>query len=210
MGRPRTQPKTIGYYRVSSTSQNVDAQREAVKTYCQQHGIKLDDSISVETSSRKSKLARKIDLLLSGIQHGDTILVSELSRLARSISELVRLVDEFKERGVSLISVKENIHLKPEESNIQTKITFYLFTLLAELERDLIRERTLEGLAVARAAGRIGGRRKGQLLPNPLDEKRDEIQKLLSHHVPLKSIGSMLNVSYPQIRHYARTRKLVW
>lgn len=209
MARRRKNPRTFSYFRVSSSSQSISVQREAVEEFARREGLKIDDSLSIECSTRKSKKARKIPELFENLQKGDTLIVSELSRLARSLSELVRLIDDLREKGVNLIAVKENIHLHEGQRDIQTKITFWMFSMLAEIERDLISERTKEGLNAARSKGRIGGRRKGQLQRSILDPEREKIEEFLKHKVSMRSLASMFNTTYPVMYHFCTTRGLV-
>ena len=105
-------------------------------------------------SSRKSTKQRGIDELLERLNPGDTLITSELSRLGRSLGQIIQIVDELVKRKVIFIAVKENIKLNAKQ-DIQTKVMVAMFGLFAEIERDLISERTKQGLAVARKKGNI-------------------------------------------------------
>jgi DNA invertase Pin-like site-specific DNA recombinase len=103
--------------------------------------------------------------LLEQLHPGDVLLVSERSRLGRSVGQIIQLIDRLIQQRVRLIAIKENIHLNGPQ-DMQTKVMVTLLSLFAEIERDLIAERTKEGLAAARAKGRLPGRPKGvQPLP---------------------------------------------
>ena len=122
------------------------------------------------------------------------LLPRELSRLGRSLGQIIQAVDQLLKKGVSLIAIKESIRLEGKQ-DLQTKVTIALFGLFAEIERDLISERTKEGLAAARARGRLLGRPKGSLGPSKLDGKEGEIQMLLGKKVSKASIAKILDVA---------------
>ena len=101
--------QTIGYIRVSSDKQTVDNQRLAILNYCNKEGIKIDDWIEVNMSSKRSPAQRRIDELLDRLQEGDRLIVAELSRLARSVGQIAILVNQLIKCKVRFISIKENI-----------------------------------------------------------------------------------------------------
>ena len=113
------------------------------------------------------------------MEEKDALLVSELSRLGRSLSQIIFLVDSLVKKRVRFVAIKEGIEFAGQ-ADLQTKVMVALFGLLSEIERDLISERTKEGLAAARAKGKILGRPKGFLGKSRLDGKEDEIQWLLN------------------------------
>ena len=135
------------------------------------------------------------------------MLVSELSRLGRSVSQIILLVDRMIEQQIRFVAVKEGIDLQGAQ-DIPTKVTVTMFGLFAEIERDLISERTKEGLAAARAKGKIIGRPKGVLGKSKLDGKRDEIQLFLNKGVSKSAIAKIMDVSRTTLRHFIKTRKL--
>jgi len=116
--------------------------------YARKNGLKIDEFIEVEISSRKTSEARKIDVLLKKLNIGDLFLVSELSRLGRSVSQVIQIVDALIKEQVGFVAVKENIRLNGKH-NIQSKTMVTLFGLFVEIERDLISERTKQGLIAA-------------------------------------------------------------
>ena len=108
---------------------------------------------------------------------------------------------------VRFIAIKEAIRFEGKQ-DMPTKVMIALFGLFAEVERDLISERTKEGLAAARAAGRLLGRRKGSLGKSKLDGKEGEIRLLLEKKVSKASIAKIVGVSSTNLRHFIRTRRL--
>ena len=149
----------IGYARVSSDDQNLDLQYDALK----EAGCKkiFDDRASGAKAPRPG-----LDRLLETVREGDSVIVWRLDRLGRSMTELLKLVDQLESSGVELSSLKEKI----DTSSSGGRLVFHIFAALAEFERSLIRERTSAGLNAAKARGRTGGR------PPALDTKE---QKLL-------------------------------
>lgn len=140
--------KRLGYARVSTDDQRLDLQRDALtRAGCA--------DIYEEKVSGKSADRPALDYCLRALSAGDTLVVWRLDRLGRSLPDLVRIVGELEQRGVGFESVTERI----ETGSATGKLTFHLFSALAEFERNLIRERTQAGLAAARARGRKGGRK---------------------------------------------------
>jgi len=139
----------IGYARVSTTEQNLDLQRDALRRAgCERI---IEDTASGGNLHR-SGLERVQDVLRSG----DTLAVWRLNRLGRSLKHLIELMGELEEHGIGFHSVTESV----DTTTPGGKLVFHIFGALAEFERNLIRERTYAGLAAARARGRKGGRRK--------------------------------------------------
>ena len=135
------------------------------------------------------------------------MIVSELSRLGRSLGQIIRIVDDLISKKVKFIAVKENIVLDGKQ-NMQTKVMIAMFGLFAEIERDLISERTKEGLAAARAKGKLLGRPKGKLGKSRLDGKEDEIKLLLSKEVSKSSIAKIMDISRTALYSFIESRKL--
>ncbi len=200
--------KTIAYLRVSTDSQDLDNQRLTVLSHAQKHGIRIDDFIEVSISSRRSPKERGIDDLLSRLQEGDRLIVSELSRLGRSVGQVIAIVDQLLQQGVCFLSVKENLDLSRKEQDIQSKVMVTLLGLFAEIERDLVSQRTKAGLAAARAKGKLLGRPKGKHGASKLDGKEEEIRSLLAKGVSKMSLARILGVSYSTLFAFIRTRGL--
>lgn len=199
--------KTIAYLRISTTGQDTDSQRLAILDYAHQHQFAIDEFVVTQVSSRKSTADRGIDSLIGRLQPTDTLLVSELSRLGRSLSQIVTIIDRLINGQVRFVAIKESIELFGEHS-LKTKMMIAMFGLFAEIERDLISERTKEGLAAARAKGKIIGRPKGVLGKSKLDGKEEEIRLLLSKGVSKASIAKIQDVSRTALYHFIQTRKL--
>lgn len=151
---------------------------------------------------------RGLDLLLNKLKPNDRLLVSELSRLGRSLGKIIHIVDQLIKRKVSFVAIKENIEINGGKQNIQTKVMVTMFGLFAEIERDLISERTKQGLAAARAKGKLLGRPKGTLGKSKLSGKEEEIKDLLRKKVSKASIAKIYEISRPALYNFLKTRKL--
>ena len=140
-------PMTFGYARVSTHQQDEALQRDALEAA----GV---DRIYVDHASGATSSRPALDQLLGQVRSGDTVVIWRLDRLGRSLRHLIDLVAELEDRGVGLRSLTESI----DTSTPGGRLIFHVFGSLAEFEKDLIRERTMAGLAAARARGRVGGR----------------------------------------------------
>ncbi|MFO0319446.1 MAG: recombinase family protein, partial [Neisseriaceae bacterium] len=134
------------------------------------------------------------------------VLVSELSRLGRSVGQIIQLVDELVKLKVRFIAIKENIQLDGKQ-DIQSKMMITMFGLFAEIERDLISERTREGLQAAKSKGKNLGRPKG-IGKSKLDGKEFEIKILLEKNIPKASIARIMDVSRSNLLHFINSRHL--
>lgn len=145
--------KTLGYLRVSTVRQDLENQRREIEEYCKTSGLEVDDYLQIEISSRKTTKERRIDELLQRLNKGDTLIVSELSRLGRSVGELCRIVDSLIKKQVRLVAIKQGMTINGKH-DIASKTIMTMFALMAEIERDLISERTKNGLARVKTEGR--------------------------------------------------------
>ena len=200
--------KNIGYIRVSKVDQQIDSQRLAILDYAHKNKIKIHEFIEINISSRKTPHERGIDALIQKLNPNDRLIVSELSRLGRSLGQIIHIVDQLIKKRISFIAIKENIVINGQKQDIQTKVMVAMFGLFAEIERDLISERTKEGLAAARAKGKLLGRPKGTLGKSRLDGKEDEIKNLLEKKVSKASISKIYEISRPALLSFIKTRKL--
>ncbi|MCP4935556.1 MAG: recombinase family protein [bacterium] len=199
--------KTLAYLRVSTDSQDLNAQKLAILSFAQREGIVIDTFIEAMASAGKTQKARRLDELMDQFNKGDQLIVSELSRLGRSLGQVIEIVDTLVKRKIAFIAIKENIRFEGKQ-NMQTKVMIALFALFAEVERDLISERTKEGLAKAKASGKKLGRPKGALGQSRLNGKEEEIQALLEKDVSKTAIAKIIGVSRTTLYHFIQTRQL--
>ena len=195
---------TWGYLRVSTNEQNTENQRLAVLEYANKNKLTIDHWIEVKASSQKSARSRKIDEL-KALDSGDVLITAEMSRLGRSVGQIAILVDELLAKKVRLVFIKENMELSGKR-NVQSKVMITMFSLFAEIERDLISERTVEGLARARSEGKTLGRPRGRLGKSKLDGKQEEIREYFAKGVNKANIARIYNVSLAALNNFIKTR----
>ena len=121
-------PRIIAYLRISTGAQDLNSQKLELHEYARRNDIKINEFVEVEISSRKSTQARKIDELLENLHAGDLLLVSELSRLGRSVGQIIQIVDTLIKEQVRLVAVKESIKINGKQ-DIQTKTMITMFGL---------------------------------------------------------------------------------
>ena len=173
----------IGYARVSTLDQNLELQREALtKAGCQ---TVFEDKVSSMRADRPG-LEKAQEML----REGDTLIVWKLDRLGRSVKQLVDLVGELHKQGVQFKSLTDAI----DTGTPSGRFFFHVMASLAEMERELIIERTRAGLDVARQLGRKGGRK-----PKMTESKIEFAKKLLSSGLPAKDVAKNLGVSVPTL-----------
>lgn len=200
-----------GYVRVSKQEQNLDGQKNLISRYGVDHKLMVDEWVEVEMSSRKSTEARRIDELLDKLEAQDIIIASELSRLGRSIKETLNTIETIvRTKQARLILVKQNLDMNPHNTNnLTNKILITIFSMIAELERDFISERTKEGLRARKEKGIKLGKPKGILQSSMYDQDKEKILHLYELGVPLlKIIKTHIKYGkYSSIKEYIDKRK---
>jgi DNA invertase Pin-like site-specific DNA recombinase len=199
--------KTVAYLRISTGGQDLDNQRLAILDYAHRQRLQIDEFLEIQASSRRSLKERGLEGLFAGMHGGDLMLVSELSRLGRSVGQIIQIVDDLVKHQIRFIAIKENIQLDGQQ-DMQSKVMVTMFGLFAEIERDLISQRTCEGLVAARAKGHLPGRPKGSRGQSRLDGKEAEISMLLGKKVSKASIAKIMDVSRSTMLHFIRSRGL--
>lgn len=185
--------QTLAYIRVSDDKQDVKNQRHEILEVARLKDLKIDDFVSITMTSRKTAAQRRIDEVLARLQCGDTLIVTELSRLGRNTAEIILLVNALVQRGIRLIALKQHIDLT--DHDMSSKIIITVFSLLAELERDLISMRTREALAAKKSQGITLGKPKGTIQKSKFDADRERIEELLNIGLSVRKIAKILN--YP-------------
>lgn len=199
--------KTICYLRVSTNHQDLQSQKYEILNYCQKNDFKIDQFIETATSSRKNLNERQITLLNDSAQPKDRIIVSELSRLGRSTAEVLNIINTLVNRDIEIHCIKQNLRIT-KEGDIQSKVIVTMFSLFAELERDLISQRTKRALEARRAAGQKLGRPKGALGKSKLDGKEVIISEFIDKKVSIASISKILEVSRGTVNNFIKSRGL--
>jgi DNA invertase Pin-like site-specific DNA recombinase len=182
----------IGYARVSTDDQNLRLQTDALnQAGCE----KVFQDIMSGAKAKRPGLREALDYARSG----DTIVVWRLDRLGRSLKDLIEIVNRLEEKGIGLQSLQESI----DTNTSGGKLIFHIFGALAEFERNLISERTMAGLAAARARGKKGGR------PKALGEKkRDLLYQLYDERQhSVKEMCDIMNISRSTFYNYLDKRE---
>jgi len=190
----------IGYARVSTTDQNLDLQTDALKKAgCKK--IFSDLGVSGAKAERPG-----LDKALDQLRKGDILVIRKLDRLGRSLSHLLSIIEDLKQKDVDFASVQDGF----DTSTASGKMVFSVIGAMAEYERNLIRERTMAGLAAARARGRMGGR------PKSLDESQVKVAIALADAGELtineicEQIGCSRSTYYRQVApRHAHNNKTV-
>jgi DNA invertase Pin-like site-specific DNA recombinase len=168
----------IGYARVSSLDQHPETQIEALEAAgCER--VFTDHGVSGAKASRP-----ELDGCLAYLRQGHTLTVWKLDRLGRSVSHLVQVVDDLRGRGVQFVSLTEGF----DTTTPAGRLLFHILAALAEMERELIRERTLAGIARAKAEGRLGGRK------TVMSPQRIEVARMLAEGRPVSEVARVLGV----------------
>ena len=164
--------------------------------------------LAIEMSTRRSSKDRRIDELVQQLKPQDRLIVSELSRLGRSTSEVIQLINQLSDMKVELIAIKQGLKISAKNRrDMASKVMVTIFSLLAELERDLISERTKTALAQARAAGKRLGRPKGPG-KSKLDGRENEIKDLFAKGVTKANVARVLGVSRCTLYNHIRKKRL--
>lgn len=175
--------KRIGYGRVSTSDQNPDSQRDALLRV----GV---DELFIDTFTGTKSNRPELDKLRAMLRSGDTIVITRLDRLGRSTKDLLVLVSDLQELGVNLEVIEQSINTLTPEG----KLFFTLVASFAEFEREIMRARTMDGLAAARARGRVGGRK-----PVMTPAKTETARQMYAAGKYVKDIAEVLGVSRPTV-----------
>ncbi len=189
------------YIRVSTDKQNVENQRHEILTYLNQHNIKSDKWIEEKISSQKRLKDRKLGKLLKHLKKGDILITTELSRLGRKLLEVMSILQDCMEKECQVWALKENYRLG---ADIQSKVLAFSFSLAAEIERQLISERTKNSLRRLKDEGKKLGRPYGMSYKK-LEEEHDKLVLLLSKNISKAEIARSMNCSWITLHRYIKS-----
>ncbi|MBR1373223.1 recombinase family protein [bacterium] len=191
---------TIGYIRVSSNKQTLEHQRFEIENFARREGIQIDEWIEEKISSRKALDKRKLGELLNNLQENDILITCEISRLGRSLLEVMKILETCLNKNCQVWTLKENYRLG---NDIQSKVLAFAFGLAAEIERQLISERTKSSLANIKANGKKLGRPfNAETKKLKLAKNQKQIQKLLAQGISKSKIAKIFNVERATLRKY--------
>lgn len=194
--------QTVGYIRVSSADQHTDRQLD---------GIALD-RVFIDKITGVTKDRQQLKELLNYVRYGDTVIVHSLDRLARSLEDLISIINQLNQKGVIFKSIKDNLTFDGVNNSPMDKFFLHILGAVSELERALIRERQKEGIAKAKARGVYKGRKpsltndKIKLIEQRLAEKEKDLQSYKS--ISYQSIADEIGVSLATLNRYLAKRKI--
>lgn len=194
-----------GYIRVSSDKQTVENQRFEINNFCQHQDISIDGWIEETISGTKNYDKRRLGVLLNKVQKDDIIICSELSRLGRSLFMIMEILSLCMKKECRVWTIKDSYRLGDD---IQSKVLAFAFGLSAEIERNLISQRTKEALARKKAEGVVLGRPKGRKTEKhkyKLSSKEVLIRELLDASVSKRQIAKICNVDRNTLDRYFNT-----
>ena len=197
---PVLTPKTIAYLRVSTIDQDLEKNKAAILALANAKVLGHVQFVEEKVSGKVPWRKRKIADILETSQIGDNIIVSELSRLGRSMLECMEILSIASQKGINIYAIKGNWQL---DSSIQSKIIAMAFSMAAEIERDLISKRTKEALIARKLSGMKLGRPQG-VGKSKLDTYRPEIEALLNNGSTKKFIAKRYGTTPANLRHWLK------
>lgn len=195
-----------GYIRVSTDTQTVENQRIQIKKYCKIKKLRKIVWYAETISGTKNVEKRKLGELIKVASKDDVIIVTEISRLGRSMLMIMNVLDTCLKKGVKVIAIKENFIL---ENSISCKALMFAFGLSAEIERTLISERTKAGLERARMKGKRIGRQQGEKPTHyKLTPYKRKIKKYISEGRSINSMAKEFHVQWLTMKNFCKQNKL--
>jgi len=199
--------KTVAYIRASTDKQDLNNQKLEVLEFARKKDLKVDEFVEITISSRKTTKQRRIDDLMQKLVGSDTLIVTELSRLGRSTAEVISLINELIGRNIRVIAIKQNLDILKQDMN--SKIIITLFSLFAELEKDMISLRTKEALSAKKAQGIKLGKPKDTIQKSKFDKDLDRIKELLKLGLSVRKIAKLLGYNnHISLNTYVNKRKI--
>lgn len=190
----------IGYIRVSSNKQTLEHQHFEIEQYVKNKGLTVDTWIEEKISSRKALKTRKLGTLLDNLQENDILITCEISRLGRSLLEVMKILENCLSKNCQVITIKENYYLG---NDLQSKVMAFAFGLAAEIERSLISQRTKSSLANLKASGKKLGRPfSAESKKLKLSKNTRKIKNLLAKGISKSQIAKILGVQRSTLRRF--------
>lgn len=196
-----------GYIRVSTDMQTTENQRSEILRYCTSNNIIINSFYNETISGTVEPEKRQLGKLLSTVSKGDTLIITELSRLGRSLMMILKTLEQLQTSGVTVIAIKNNFTFTPDPKDISSKVISFAFGLSAEIERNLISERTKMGLQRAKQEGKVIGHYKGYRCNNvKLTKYSADILKMLESGSSILAVSNKYGVRWITARNFIRDR----
>lgn len=183
----------IGYLRVSTSKQHLANQQDEIRRFADSRNLSVSHWVTEVVSGKKKRSDRKLGNLLRRMKSGDTLIVTEVSRLSRTLTDIMAIMGKCLEKGINLYTTKEGYSF---DNTINSKVLCFAFGLVAEIEHNLISMRTKEALALRKAEGTVLGRKKGSYTKtNLLIENRRVIIGMLKRDCSIGDICRRFDIS---------------
>lgn len=193
----------VAYLRVSTGHQVLDNQKNEIEKYAVNKGLHVDRYVMEVVSGKTKGRDRKLGALVKQLKRGDTLLVTEISRLSRTLMDIMSIVGDLIEKGVHLYSVKDGYTF---DDTINSKVLLFAFGLVAEIERNLISLRTKEALDLRKRQGVKLGRKVGSYRKlNIISENEDKVNEALRKGASIASICRRYKFSYSTWYRYQQS-----
>ena len=195
------------YLRVSTEKQHLKNQQDEIRRFAESRGFTIDRWVTETASGRKNERDRKLGALMRRLRPGDTLVVTELSRLSRTLTEIMSIMGTCLRRRIVLYSTKDGYAF---DDSINSKVLCFAFGLVAEIERNLISMRTKEALALRRSEGVQLGRRKGSCVKQRiLLQNREQILERLGEGHTITAICKTFGVSRDTFHSFRRRDRTI-
>ena len=197
-----TTDMVIAYIRVSTQEQSYQGQRYEIETWCRQNGISVDKCVEEKVSGMRNVQDRTLGKVIGKMKEGDLLVCTELSRLGRNMMMVMSILNRCSEKNIRIRSIKDNFELS---DSLQSKIIAFAFSLAAEIERNLIAERTREALAAKKAEGIKLGRPRGKSRERQrYDHMREYVLRMLEQKRPRREIAKRVGIHPNTLSRYLR------
>lgn len=190
---------TYSYLRVSALEQNTEKNKIDILKFANERKLGNVEFIEEQVSGVLNYKKRKLGILIENLKQGDVLIVPELSRLARSVTQILEIINFTTQNGIKLYAIKENFC--NDDKSITATVTSIIFALVAQIERELISLRTREALQARKIRGGKLGRPKGKG-KSKLDKYREDILKLCELKVPKTVIARQYATSIPNLYRF--------
>lgn len=197
--------RTLSYLRVSQVSQDLEKDKSSILALANELKLGNVTFIEEKISGKVSWKNRKIAEIIESAQEGDNLIVAEISRLGRSLLEIVEILSICSRKKINVFSVKGSWRL---DSTMQSKIIGTVFALCAEIERSLISQRTTEALRIKKLNGVILGRPKGKIGKSKLDAYRPEIEALLNNGSTQRFIAQRYRTTPVNLHYWLKKHEI--
>ena len=195
----------FAYIRVSTQIQSYQGQRYEIESWSKRNGISVDCWVEEKVSGTKRLEERTLGRLIRKMKKGDLLICTELSRLGRNMMMVISILNLCHQKGIRIESIKDHFQLS---DSIQSKIIAFAFSLTAEIERNLISQRTREALAAKKAEGVVLGRPPGKTAQKRrFEEMADEVHRMMCEKVPYKTIAEHVGVHKNTLYRYLKAEK---